>query len=159
MCVQNPENFFIPPAVIKRHLIPGQFVELRIDSPRFSVHEESHEKCVCPSCNGELTKPILRHENPEALVPLPDQNVPSRGWGEDFWVQITERSGRFFMARVENRLVEKRLHGIGLGNEIALHEDHVLAVHGIHRHNLISGMDEAELKELARLVEQSKRPD
>jgi hypothetical protein len=40
MHTENPENFQIPPQVIKRHVRPGQFVELRIDSPRFSVHED-----------------------------------------------------------------------------------------------------------------------
>jgi hypothetical protein len=53
MHAENPENFHVPPDVIKRHVRPGQFVELRIDSPRFSVHEDAAEKCSCPSCNGE----------------------------------------------------------------------------------------------------------
>jgi hypothetical protein len=77
MHAENPENFLIPPDVIKRHVRPGQFVELRIDSPRFSVHEDAPEKCSCPSCNGEMTKPILRHEQPVSLLPLPKHNVPS----------------------------------------------------------------------------------
>ncbi len=42
---ENPENFHIPPEVIKRHIHPGQFVELRIDSSRFSVHEDAPEEC------------------------------------------------------------------------------------------------------------------
>jgi hypothetical protein len=29
---ENLENFHIPPDVIKRHIMPGQFIELRIDS-------------------------------------------------------------------------------------------------------------------------------
>jgi len=41
MHAENPDNFQIPPDVIKRHVSPGQFVELRIDSPRFSVHEDA----------------------------------------------------------------------------------------------------------------------
>jgi hypothetical protein len=41
---ENPENFHIPPDVFKKHLRPGQFVELRIDSPRFSVHERRDGK-------------------------------------------------------------------------------------------------------------------
>ncbi|MCA9218391.1 MAG: hypothetical protein KDB27_35220, partial [Planctomycetales bacterium] len=49
MHAQNPCSFHIPPPVIKRQLRPGQFVELRIDSPRFSVHEDAPEKCSCPS--------------------------------------------------------------------------------------------------------------
>ena len=84
MHAENPENFHVPPEVIKRHIQPGQFVELRIDSPRFSVHEEAAEKCSCPSCNGEMTKPILRHEHPASLVPLPSQNVPARRLGRRF---------------------------------------------------------------------------
>ena len=47
MNVENPDNFHIPPDVIKRHISPGQFVELRIDSPRLSVHEDTPEKCSC----------------------------------------------------------------------------------------------------------------
>ncbi len=54
MHAENPETFHVPPDVIKRHIRPGQFVELRIDSPRFSVHQDDAAKCTCPSCNGEL---------------------------------------------------------------------------------------------------------
>jgi hypothetical protein len=96
MHAENPHNFHVPPEVIKRHVRSGQLVELRIDSPRFSVHEDALEKCSCPSCNGELTKPILKHDHPASLVPLPKQNIPSRGGGEDFWVRVTERLGSFF---------------------------------------------------------------
>ena len=68
MHAENVENFHVPPDVIKRHVRPGQFVELRIDSPRFSVHEDDPEKRSCPSCNGEVMKPILRHNHPASLV-------------------------------------------------------------------------------------------
>lgn len=149
---ENPENFHIPPKVIKRHVRTGQFVELRIDSPRFSVHEDAPNKCSCPSCNGELTKPILKHIHPASLVPLPRQNVPSRGWGEDFWVQVTRRSNRFFCGIVDNPLAESRLHGLNQGDEIIFHEDLILAVHDVHRHELVAGMDVADLKELAHWV-------
>lgn len=146
---ENGDNFQIPPAVIKRNVAAGQFVELRIDSPRFSVHEEDAEKCPCPSCNGANTKPILRHDHPATLMPLPDQDVPSRGWGEDFWVRILERSDDVFCGIVDNPLVEVRLHEVQHGDEILFHEDHILAVHGIHRQDLVAGMNEADLKELA----------
>ena len=149
---ENPENFHIPPEVIKRHIHPGQFVELRIDSSRFSVHEDAPEECSCPSCNGEMTKPILRHSHPASLVPLPKQAVPTRGWGEDFWVQITDRSGNYFCGVVDNPLVEGRLHGLKQGDEIMFHEDHILAVHDIHRQELVLGMDVADLKELAQWI-------
>ena len=133
MHAENPNNFHIPPEVIKRHIRTGQFIELRIDSPRFSVHEDAPEKCSCPSCNGELTKPILRHEQPASLLPLPKQNVASRGWGEDFWLMVIERSEKFFRGLVDNPLVEARLHGLKQGDELVFHEDHILAVHDIHR--------------------------
>ena len=152
MHTENPENFQIPPDVIKRHVRPGQFVELRIDSPGFSVHEDAAEKCSCPSCNGQLTKPILKHDHPASLLPLPKQNVPSRGWGEDFWVLVTERSGDYFRGVVDNLLVEARLHGLNQGDVIIFHADHILAVHDVHKQELVAGMDEADLKELAQWV-------
>jgi hypothetical protein len=154
---ENAEHFQIPPAVIKRHVRPGQFVELRIDSPRFSVHEDAPEKCTCPTCDGELTKPILRHEHPASIVPLPKQAVPSRGWGEDFWVQVTERSESYFEGVVDNPLVEARLHGVHHGDEITFHEDHILAVHDMHRQDLVLGMGAADLKELAQWLGSQRR--
>jgi hypothetical protein len=150
MNAENPDNFLIPHPVLKKHVGVGQFVELRIDSPRFYVHEDAPEKCVCPSCNGEATKPILRHEHPATLLPLPEQHVPSRGWGEDFWVQVIEREGKFFKGIVDNPLYESRLHELNQGDEIVFLEDHILAVHGIHRQELLVGMDAADLKELAQ---------
>lgn len=82
MHAENPENFHIPPDVIKRHIRLGQFVEVRIDSPRFFIHEDAPEKCSCPSCNGEMTKPILRHSHPASLAdgedaPSTHRNFPS----------------------------------------------------------------------------------
>ncbi|MEZ5944943.1 MAG: hypothetical protein R3C18_26460 [Planctomycetaceae bacterium] len=150
MHTENPEHFHVPPDVIKRHVRPGQFVELRIDSPRFSVHEDAAEKCNCPSCKGEMTKPVLKHDHPASLAPLPKQNVPSRGWGEDFWVRVIERSKCYFRSVVDNPLVEARLHGMKQGDQIVFHEDHILAVHDIHRHELVAGMEVADLKELAQ---------
>lgn len=149
---ENPGNFQIPPDVIKRHVKPGQFVELRINSPRFSMHEDAAERCSCPSCNGEMAKPILRHSQPYSLVPLQNNEVPSRGWGEDFWVIVRHRMGSYFSGIIDNRLAENRLHGLDRGNEIFFHEDHVLAVHNIHRTELVAEMDLADLKELARWV-------
>jgi hypothetical protein len=157
MHAENSDHFHIPPAVIKKHVAPGQFIELRIDSPRFSVHPDAPERCACPSCNGELTKPILRHDHPASLVAIPKQAVPSRGWGEDFWVRVINRSGKFFKGVVDNPLYEVRLHGLHQGDEILFHEDHILAVHGIHRQELVSGMDSADLKELAQWLGSQRR--
>ncbi len=49
--------------------------------------------------------------NHATLLPLPKQNVPSRGWGEDFWVRVSEREGKFLKGTVDNPLYEARLHG------------------------------------------------
>lgn len=150
MHAENGDRFQIPPDVIKRHVRPGYFVELRIDSPRFSVHEDAPEKCPCPSCNGDMSKPILRHEHPASLVPLPELNAPSRGWGEDFWIQVSERVGKHYIGMIDNRLVEARLHGLDRGDSIVFHEDHILTVHDIHRQELVAGMTTSDLKELAQ---------
>ncbi|MCA9158978.1 MAG: hypothetical protein KDA72_11655, partial [Planctomycetales bacterium] len=87
----------------------------------------------------------------------PKQNVPSRGWGEDFWVQVTERTGDYFRGAVDNPLVEARLHGLKQGDEMIFHEDYILAVHDIHRQELVAGMDVADLKELAQWVGELRR--
>jgi len=49
---------------------------------------------------------------------------------------------------VDNPLAEARLHGLNQGAEIFFHEDHILAVHDIHRQELVAGMNEEDLKEL-----------
>jgi hypothetical protein len=41
---ENGERFQIPHAVLKKHVAVGHFVELRIDSPRFSASEHAAEK-------------------------------------------------------------------------------------------------------------------
>lgn len=111
-------------------------------------HRDS-ERLFCPTCAGEATKPILSHNHPASLVPIPKQNVPSRGWGEDFWVQVAERDGEWLKGVVDNPLYEDRLHELHQGDSVYFHEDHILAVHGIHRQEIVLGMDEDELKTLA----------
>jgi hypothetical protein len=149
MHAENGEHFQIPHAVLKKHVGIDHFVELRIDSPRFSVHDDDAEQCSCPSCNGEMSKPILSHEHPATLLPLSKQDVPSRGWGEDFWAQISERDGDFFVGVVDNPLYEARLHELHQGDSVVFHADHILAVHSVHRQELVLGMDTADLKQLA----------
>lgn len=150
MNAENGARFQIPPDVIKKYITNEQFVELRLDSPRFSVHEDSPEKCYCESCEGEASKPILRHENPASLVSIPPQNVPSRGWGEDFWVRITDRDGPYFVGVVDNPLYEAKLHGIKQGDEVLFHADHLLAIHDIHRQDIVLSMEAEDLKVLAQ---------
>ena len=149
MHAENPEHFLIPPQVMKRQLRDDQFVELRIDSTRFSIHDEDASQCSCPSCDGSMANPILSHSHPASLVNLPDEKAPSRGWGEDFWVKITAREGEVFRGVVDNQLVESRFHEIQLGDTIFFHADHVLAIHNVHRQELVSTMSLEDLKELA----------
>lgn len=149
---ENGERFQIPHPVLKKHVSVGYFVELRIDSPRFSVHEDAPEKCTCSICSGEATKPILSHEHPASLLKLPIQDIPSRGWGEDFWVQVSERDDEHFKGTIDNPLYEARLHELQQGDEIVFHKNHILAVHGIHREEMVLGMDEADLRELAQWI-------
>ena len=50
---------------------------------------------------------------------------------------------------VDNDLAEARLHGLGLGSSVVFHADHILAVHGSNREEIVLGMDAADLKTLA----------
>lgn len=71
-------------------------------------------------------------------------------------MKVTERSENYFRGLVDNPLVEARLHGLKQGDEIVFHEDHILAVHDIHRQELVLGMDVGDLKELAQWVGQMR---
>jgi hypothetical protein len=53
---------------------------------------------------------------------------------------------------VDNPLVEARLHGLNQGDMIIFHADHILAVHDIHKQELVLGMNEADSKEMALWV-------
>lgn len=153
MHAKNGDRFQIPHPVLKKHVRGGHFVELRIDSPRFSAHPDAPEKCTCPMCNEETSKPILSHEHPASLVEVPPRDVPSRGWGEEFWAQVVERDGDFYRGRIDNPLHEASLHGLSLGDAIVFHDNHVLAVHGIHRQQMVGEMDADDIRELARWLE------
>ena len=157
MNAANPNNFKIPPEVLKKHISSGHFVELRVDSPRFAVHDDAAEKCYCSTCNGEMTKPILCHQHPASFVNIPKQNVPSRGWGEDFWVRVENREGEWFKGVVDNNLAESRLHGLRRGSSVYFHEDQILAIHGSHREEIVRGMNEVDLKILAQWLGEQRR--
>ncbi len=146
---ENPEHFHIPHDLMKKYLTVGQFVELRIDSPRFSTHPDAPEACACPVCNGEATKPIIGHPFPLSLIDIQGDPIPSRGWGEDFWVQIVSRNGEQLQGRVDNQLYESNLHEVEFNSVIDFALDHVLAVHPIHREQLVLEMTPEEVKEFA----------
>lgn len=143
-------RFQIPHAVLKKYVASEHFVELRVDSPRFSAHPDAPANCTCPHCHEEAVKPILSHEQPASLVSVPPQDVPSRGWGEDFWVQVIAREGDCFQGRVDNPLYESRLHEIHPDQEIYFHADHILAVHPLHREEIVLSMEASDLKTLAQ---------
>ncbi len=58
---------------------------------------------------------------------------------------------------VDNPLVEARLHGLHYGHEITFHTDHILAVHDVHRKELVLGMGATDLKELAQWLGSQRR--
>jgi len=153
MHAENGDRFQIPHRVLKDHFQAGFFVELRIDSPRFSAHPDAPMNCTCPHCDEEATKPILTHEQPASLFPLPPQDVPSRGWGEDFWVQINQCEDGYFSGTIDNPLCEQRLHQLSLGERIVFHEDHVLAIHPIHPEEIVGNMSEDEILQLVEWLQ------
>ena len=80
--------------------------------------------------------------NRPSLRPISPQPVPSRGWGEQFWVKIVEREGQYLAGEIDNPLYEARLHGLNLGDTIYFHEDHILIVHSSHGREIVSRMGE-----------------
>src|SRR5436853_1842314 len=115
MHAQYGERFEIANPWFRKHVGVGYFVELRIDSPRFSAHPDAPPNCICPHCKEPAIKPILCHEQPASLRAISPQPVPSRGWGEQFWVKIVARDSQYFAGQIDNPLYETRLHGLHLG--------------------------------------------
>jgi hypothetical protein len=140
MHAERGEHFQIVNPWFKKYLDTGHFVELRVDSPRFSAHPGAPDNCTCPHCDEEATKPILGHAEPASLFPLPKQDIPSRGWGEDFWVRIETSEQGYSCGIVDNYLYETRLHEIKQNDRIYFHADHVLTLHGIHNREIVESM-------------------
>ena len=69
---------------------------------------------------------------------------------------MDERDREWFKGVVDNPLVEARLHELHRGDSIYFHEDHILAVHGSHRQEIVFGMDDADLKTLAQWLSQQR---
>ena len=106
-----------------------------------------------------MSKPIFRHLHPASIVSVPPQEVPARGWGEDFWVRVEEKMGEYFKGIVDNPLVESRLHEVQQHDAIFFCERHVLAIHDIHRRELVQGMNPEDVKEFATWLGTQYRPD
>ena len=56
---------------------------------------------------------------------------------------------KFFARTIDNPSFEARLHGLHEGSETIFHEDHILAVHRVHRPEPALAMGAADLRELA----------
>lgn len=146
------DRFQIANPWFKKYVAGGDFVELRVDSTRFSAHPDAAPSCTCELCNEPAAKPVLCHDHPASFVQAPKQAVPSRGWGEQFWVRVLERDDDFLQGSVDNLLYESRLHGLEQGGRIVFHEDHILSVHGIHNEELLLRMNDDDLAEFADWV-------
>ena len=144
------DRFQIPLPLFKKHLDVGHLVEVRIDSPRFSVHPDAAETCECESCREPMTKPVLCHEEPASLQPVPSQQVPSRGWGEQFWIIVDFRDSQLLRGRIDNVLYESPLHGLNKGDEITFLEQHILAIHPRDNREIVTRFDQAEWEEFAQ---------
>ncbi|MFN3189476.1 MAG: hypothetical protein ACE361_03050 [Aureliella sp.] len=158
------ERFQVPPQFMKDLVRTGFFVELRVDSNRFSAHEGS-QTCQCPSCSGEMTSPILSHPAPDSLVTANTERLaspPARGWGEDFWVQIecvkdaVERKS--YVGCVDNELVEGRFHGLKKGVRLHFESRHILAIHPVHRLELLASMEPEDVHALLRRLNSGDAP-
>jgi hypothetical protein len=148
------DRFEIANPWFRSHVSVGHFVEVRIDSPRFSAHPDAPDNCVCPHCKEPATKPILCHEQPASLRPISPQPVPSRGWGEQFWVKIVERDAQYLAGEIDNPLYEARLNGLNHGDTICFRQEHILIVHPSHGRELVSRMSEEEAADFWRWVQE-----
>ena len=144
------DRFAVVNPWFKKHVAVGEFVEVRIDSDRFSAHPDADPGCSCELCGEEATSPILSHEHPLSLLDVPRQKVPSRGWGEEFWIRITARQDDWFRGVIDNHLYEARLHGIDQGDEIVFQEAHILSVHAAHNRDIMFRLEDEDCQEFGQ---------
>ena len=144
------DRFAVVNRWFKKHVALGEFVEVRIDSDRFSAHPDAEPGCACELCGEEATKPILSHEHPTSLLDVPRQNIPSRGWGEEFWVQVSGRQDEWLSGVIDNHLYESKLHGLDRGAGITFHEDHILSIHGSHSQEILIRFSEEDRQEFGQ---------
>ncbi|MBI85336.1 MAG: hypothetical protein CMJ81_19250 [Planctomycetaceae bacterium] len=155
MNAERGNRFKISNPWFRSHVDNGHFVELRIDSLRFSAHPDAPVNCTCPHCNEPAEKPILCHDEPASLLPIAKQSVPSRGWGEQFWVRIRERQGVWLAGDIDNLLYESRLHDLNRGDTLYFHQDHILIVHGTHHQEILSRLNNQELEALGEWLQEN----
>ena len=153
------ERFAVVNPWFKKHVREGEFVEIRIDSDRFSAHPDASPGCDCELCGEEATKPILSHEQPLSLLEVPRQPVPARGWGEEFWVCITEREDTWLRGEIDNYLYESKLHGLDQGTTIVFRESHILSVHPVHNSDIMSRMDDDDCQAFGQWLMSRRDPE
>lgn len=141
------DRFSIVNPWFKKYIQPGHLVEVRIDSPRFSMHPDAPVECTCEHCTEPATKPILCHEHPQSLLPVPRQDVPSKGWGEQFWIVVEDRNEKRLTGSIDNELYETRLHGLSYQDQITIDLAHVLALHPSHNEAMLFSMSPEDLHE------------
>ena len=61
---------------------------------------------------------------------------------------MIRREDDYFVGRVDNPLYESRLHEIHKDAEIYFHADHVLALHPLHREEVVCQMEPGDLRTL-----------
>ena len=144
------DRFAIVNQWFKKHVSVGEFVEVRIDSDRFSAHPDAEPGCPCELCGEEVSKPILSHEQPVSLLAVPPQEVPSRGWGEEFWVKVTERDDSWLRGVIDNHLYETKLHGLHEGDEIVFQVDHILSIHSSHNEAIMMRLSEDDRQQFSQ---------
>ena len=155
MNAEMGDRFKISNPWFRNHVGSGHFVELRIDSSRFSAHPDAPVNCTCPHCQEPAEKPILCHDEPASLLRIPKQSIPARGWGEQFWVRITEREGAWLAGQIDNSLHESQLHELNHGDTLYFHQDHILVVHGTHRQEILQQLNNKELEALGKWLQEN----
>jgi hypothetical protein len=144
------DRFAIVNQWFKKHVAVDEFVEIRIDSDRFSAHPDAEPGCPCELCGEEVSKPILSHEQPISLLAVPLQEVPSQGWGEEFWVKVTQRQDWRLRGVIDNHLYETKLHGLQEGDEIVFQVDHILSIHSSHNEAIIMRLSEDDRQQFGQ---------
>ena len=155
---ERGEHFQIVNPWFKKYIDTGHLVEVRVDSPRFSAHPGAPDNCTCPHCSEEATKPILGHAEPASLFSIPEQDIPSRGWGEDFWVQVETTENGFFSGIVDNHLYETRLHDIRRNDRMFFHANHILSLHGTHNREIVESMSDDDVDSFRSWLETRYEP-
>ena len=93
------------------------------------------------------------------MLAVPHQDVPSRGWGEEFWVKITERDDSWLRGVVDNHLYETKLHGLSEGDELVFQVDHILSIHSSHNEAMIMRLSDDDREQFGQWLMSRPGPE